>query len=251
MSRRYNIKWTDADVKELNRVVRNFNAKVKRLAKQNPRQKSLLPDTVSAKDLKELINTRQDLNRELKALQRFSKRGSEEIVTIDNTDYNIRLTKWQRTEMNRRVGVINRRRRERLELINNLDAKSGGKSLGYKVSDIGMGKQSEVALSPMRAFTPGMRQSWIKDKWNAIMKESQLDYFRNADETLRQNIIKSIQDHFNAYDIDDLIKSIQGMSSEKLLKIYEEEGGNFEFFYPDKEKEKAYLDHLKATYINK
>ena len=65
--------------------------------------------------LKDLINTRQDLNREINALRRFSKRGNEEIVIIPNTDYNVKTTKWQRTEMNRRVGYINRRRQKRLE----------------------------------------------------------------------------------------------------------------------------------------
>lgn len=249
MSKRYKIKWTNNDTKELNRVVRNFNAKINRLTKQNPQIKNLLPEKIAVRDLKELINTRQDLNRELKALRRFSKRGSEEIVSIKNTDYNIRMTKWQRSEMSRRVAVINRRRKKRLDAINNLEMTSGGKPLGYKVGEIGMGELSEVALKPMNAFTKGMRQSWVKDKWAAIMKESQLDYFSKSDEILRENIITAIQRNFNDLPIDDLVGKIKNMSIEKLLKIYQEEGNKFEDFYPGDESQKgAYLERLKETY---
>ena len=159
MPKYHSIKWRDSDTKELSRVVRNYNAKINRLIKKNPQIENVLPEKVTVAQLKELINTRQDLKRELNALKRFSKRGAEEIVIVPNTDYNLKITKWQKTEMNRRVGIINRRRKKRLEDLSNMEMKSRGESLGYKKSDIGMGKATEVSLTPMNAFTRRMNQA--------------------------------------------------------------------------------------------
>ena len=94
MAKQHPIKWKQTDDKELAKVVRNFNNKISRITKKNPDLKNALPDKISVRQLKELINTRQDLKRELNALRRFSKRGAEEIITYG--DYNIKVTKWQK-----------------------------------------------------------------------------------------------------------------------------------------------------------
>ena len=96
MSRKYNIRWSEADDKELKRVVKNFNAKLGRLAKKDPENKDALPERISAAQLKEMIQTRQDLNRELNSLRRFSQKGAEEIIDVPGNYYNLRLTKWQK-----------------------------------------------------------------------------------------------------------------------------------------------------------
>lgn len=64
--------------REINRIVKNFNQKIVRLEKQ---ERELLPDTVSIKELKKSVTSRNELKRKLKELQRFSKRGAEEIIT--------------------------------------------------------------------------------------------------------------------------------------------------------------------------
>ena len=99
MSRKYNIRWTDSDNEELKRAVRNFNAKVDRVAKKHPELASNLPEKVRVKELKELIDTRADLKRELNSLRRFSKKGAEQIIVVTESNYNLKVTKWQLSEM--------------------------------------------------------------------------------------------------------------------------------------------------------
>lgn len=249
MSRRHNIRWNNSDVAELNRVVKNFNAKLNRLAKKNPQTKNVLPDKISAAQLKELINTRQDLKRELNALKRFSKRGAEEIIEVPENDYNLKITKWQKTEMNRRIAIINRRRKDRLERLANIEATSRGESLGYKRSDIGMGKATEISLSPMNAFTRRMNQRDLKMKWKGIMVESQSDYFTEKDYRLRDNYIKALTENFNINDVQDIIDEIMEMDINDFLHTFEQEGGNLESAYPpNTEQYLAYLSGLKATW---
>lgn len=249
MSKYHKINWRESDRAELNRVVKNFNAKINRLAKKNPEIANVLPEKIVVSELKELINTRQDLKRELNSLRRFSKRGSEEIVVVENNDYNLQTTKWQRTEMNRRVGIINRRRKSRLEELTNLEMTSRGESLGYVRGAIGMGKATEVSLSPMNAFTRRMSQRDLKMKWKAILRESQTDYFTQKDFRLRNNYIKALEQNFNVNDIQDIINTINQMDIKDFLQRFEEEGGTLELAYPpNREQYEGYVNALRSTW---
>lgn len=243
MSKYHKIRWRESDEQELKRVVRNFNAKIRRLEKKNPQMKEYLPkywddkeekftDHLSVNQLKSLIGTRQDLKRELNALKRFSKRGAEEIVIVPNTDYNLKTTKWQKTEMNRRIAGINRRRKNRFEEIENIPMMSRGKELGYTQGQIGMGRVEEVSLKPMNAFTQKMSQTGLKWKWRSIMSESKSDYFLESDFRLRDNYIKGLKTNYDYENIKDIIEEIEGMDIGDFLKKFYAEGASFEIPSP-------------------
>ena len=84
------IRFTEKTNREINRVVRNFNAKIRRLEKISDDLE--LPDKTSIKELKQ-IKTRKELNRTLKRLKRYSKRGIEETITtkggVTTSKYNL------------------------------------------------------------------------------------------------------------------------------------------------------------------
>lgn len=251
MSKYHSIRWKPSDEKELARVVRNFNAKVNRLAKKNPQLKNALPEKTSVGQLKELITTRQDLKRELNALKRFSKRGAETIVIVDDTDYNIKTTKWQRTEMNRRIAIINRKRKRRLEELQDLEMTSRGEPLGYTKGQYGMGRAKEVSLRPMNAFTRRMTQTDLRWKWKAILTESQSDYFNKKDYQVRENYIKGLEENYNPNDVKDIIKAIKEMDIQDFLVKFESEGGTMEFASgpPSSEGYGGYVGALKSTWL--
>ena len=87
---------------EINRTIKNFNQKIARLEKQ---EKELLPSKITKKDLKTSVYTRSELQRKLKELQRFSKRGAEDIIT---TSGGIRLTKYELNEIKRENARVKR-----------------------------------------------------------------------------------------------------------------------------------------------
>lgn len=249
MSKQHKIRWKQSDNDELARAVRNFNAKIKRISNKNPMIKNALPEKVTVKQLKELIGTRQDLKRELNALRRFSKRGAEEIVSVPDNDYNLKITKWQRTEMNRRIGIINRKRKSRLEQLENMKMKSRGEDLGYTRGQLGMGRATEISLKPMNAFTRRMSQSDLKWKWKSILNESQSDYFNKKDFQLRENYIKALSQNYNTNDIQSVIDEINKMDIKDFLQKFDEEGGTLEFAYPpNKEQYEGYVNALKVTW---
>lgn len=256
MSKYHKIRWTEQDTKEISRVVKNFNAKVSRLAKSNPEIANILPEKVSTRQLKELINTRQDLNRELNALKRFSKKGSEKIVVVPNTEYELKITKWMQTEMNRRVGIINRRRKQRLDELVNTEMTSRGQKLGYTRGQLGMGKATEVALQPMNAFYRTMGNRDLKKRWQSILHQSQSDYFTKKDYQVRDNYIKGLIENYDYENIKDIIQAIEKMDIKDFLKTFEEEGGTFEFASPNgaldlKQAEyEGYESALRATWLS-
>lgn len=87
---------------EINRTIKNFNQKIARLEKQ---EKELLPSKITKKELKSSVYTRSELQRKLKELQRFSKRGAEDIIT---TRGGIRLTNYELNEIKRENARVKR-----------------------------------------------------------------------------------------------------------------------------------------------
>ena len=90
MAIRYDTKLS----REHAKTVRNFNAKVRRLERL---ERELIPSRVSVAQLKEEFTDRKDLQRRLRELQSFSKRGAEDIITtsggVRTTRYEFKLTK--------------------------------------------------------------------------------------------------------------------------------------------------------------
>lgn len=252
MSKQYNIRWSENDLKELKRSVKNFNAKVKRLETKYKNSDVILPEKLSVKELKEIVTTRRDLQRELKSLQSFTQRGSEEIVDIPNTNNNIQMTKWQREEMSKRAKLINDKRYYRRQKLESQSLSNQGKPLGYTRGDIGMGKIDANQLKPTKAFTKSMDKYSTAEKMKHLMRESQSDYWHKRDILMRENFIKALEENFNPEDIKDVVSKIREMPinqfKEKLLSDPED----FNTAYPpDEEQYQGYLNQLKSTWIPK
>lgn len=263
MSKQYNIKWREQDEKELRRVARNFNDKLRRLVKENPENKNILPQFYNEKTdqfesritigtLKSLIQTRADYNRELNMLRRFSRRGAETIVDAPNNTYGSRTTKWQKNETMRMVGIVNRKRQERLDKLNMVEMMNSQGKLGYTVGEMfGMGLASKNKLKPTKGFLASQSQADIKQKFRALMTESATKYHMNRDEILKDNYIRTLAENYKATDIADVVAKIKGMDSDAFVLKFEAKGDAFEFAYPpDSEQYQNYLEELKAYWLN-
>lgn len=259
MAKYYKIRWTDEDTEELSKAVKNFNAKISRIAKRKPSIKNFLPDKVSVKKLKNLINTRNDLKREINALKRFSRKGAETIIKAPNTSTNAYVTKWQKEELIRRVAIVNRKRRERKEYLYQLPAKSRGEDLGYTLGQalefVGMGKVQEVELLPIKAFTMSMTPTEIRKKHLSTIIQTQSDYFTKKDYQLRENYLKGILTHYNEEDVADVIEKIKSIDIKEFLDTFYEEGADTDIASPDFEEilkrfeYEGYVESLKSTWL--
>lgn len=98
------IRWTKDDKQNLRKAVNNFNSKIRRLERLG---RENLPPKVSYKELAGVgklqedffsgeIYSRRELNNTIRSLQRFSRRGAEDLVTLPSGEV---ITKWQKREL--------------------------------------------------------------------------------------------------------------------------------------------------------
>ena len=257
-----NIKWRIRDEEELRRVARNFNDKLRRINKRSPELKNVLPQfynekseqfesRITVESLKGLIETRQDFNRYVNMLKRFSKRGAETIVDAPGNEYGTKTTRWQLQETARLASIVNRRRQERLDRLNLVEMMNSSGKLGYTVGEMfGMGLASKNRLAPTKAFTPSQSQTDLKYKMRGLLSESASNYHHNRDVILKNNFIRTLEQNYKPSDISDVVSAIRSMNDDLFVLKFEAKGDAFEFAYPpDKEQYEAYLSELKAYWL--
>lgn len=96
MTIRYNQKLNTS----INSIVRNYNAKIRRL--ERAAEEYILPEETSVKELKATAKTRRELDLMLKDLQRFSKRGMEQTVRFAS---GIEMSKYQEYKLKRNLKI--------------------------------------------------------------------------------------------------------------------------------------------------
>lgn len=80
---------------EISRVIRNYNAKIRRLEKLNI-PNLILPTKITKKELIKTSSSTKEIRRRLKSLSRFSKKGAESPVTLPSGE---NVTKYQIKEL--------------------------------------------------------------------------------------------------------------------------------------------------------
>ena len=251
MSKQYNIRWSENDNKELQRAVKNFNAKVKRLEQKYKGTDVIIPEKVTMKQMRDLVNTRRDLKREIKSLQKFTERGSEVVVDIPNTDHNIQLTKWQFEDLKKRASIINRKRTLRRKALEDQELEQDGDSLEYTRGDIGMGKTQSISLLPTHPVTKSTRKHEVNKRMEHYRRESQSDYWHKRDLLMRENYIQGIKENFNNNDVKDIIEAIENMDIEEFKEKLFKNPEDFNTAYPpDDEQYIGYILQLKSMWIS-
>lgn len=94
MAKQYNIKWNRSDIGKLSSAVRQFNKTIKKL--ESAESDLVLPDVVDYKEIKSGITTRQELNRMIGSLRRFTNPSKQKAVKLDS---GIEITAWEYTEL--------------------------------------------------------------------------------------------------------------------------------------------------------
>ena len=256
-ARTYNIKWNDSDEAEIKRVVKNYNAKINRLAKKNPEIKDILPVKRDWKEVKNLVATRNDLKKELNMLERFSKNRNsadvfiiledgrtvkEEVYKKNPENYNVlkhkrenptKILRWEKNEINRAVPIINKKRAEMKKQIENIEVIYKGQGMNYKVGDVGMGNNLLNALEPLTGIYGGMERKDIKGKIETVRLHSKSDFYDTRNLRLKNNYIQGLKDHYSMNDVEDVINRINELDDDAFLKIfYSEKNASMEIASP-------------------
>lgn len=182
------IRWKKGDYIRLGRAISKFNKTINEIEVD---EKNVLPELRNYKELKSSINSRKELNRVIKALNRATSENLTETRTYASGE---ELTKWEYNEVNRAM-----RRAMR-----NLESERAGILAGRE--SIGMG---EERLSEIKAIERSFENlenrigrdfERIKER---IFSLGRSDYKLTRDKQFKENFYKALEgiSNFQNYDV--------------------------------------------------
>lgn len=204
--------------REIERTIRNFNAKVKRLEKKSH---EALPAYESVTNLKSDYTSRYELKRKLKELQRFSKRGAEEIV---RTKGGAVTTRWYLSEIKREQRTMLKRKQKELEKLQSSTKKMFGKpSYAMGSEEISNVKAS---INLLKKDVTSLKPSKFKQISGQILNLAVKDLSK------RWNLYNNIGDIFmhvtemagcESYKVDKVFNTLSKLSFNEWNNMYEKE----------------------------
>ena len=150
------------------------------------------------------------------------------------------------------VGIVNRKRQERLDRLNAVEMINSQGKLGYTLGEMfGMGLASKNKLKPTQGYTPSQSQNDMKWKFRALQRESSSKYYLDRDMMLKENYIRTLKENYRSEDISEVIRKIREMNPDEFVLKFEAKGDAFEMAYPpDEEQYNAYKEELNSFWLN-
>ena len=224
MSKQPNIRWRNNDVAEIERLVRNYNAKLYRIQKKDPSAVDYLPSKLNKKEVMKSIETRQDFKRVSASIKRFSQRGAEKPFTSDR---GLKTTQWAVDEFKRNQKEENKRRAAQRKKLGEMEVKQGGKPTGAKRKEMGRIKENAVKESTKdpkhmsaKEFEKASRmmENKMRESYNAEQRrQMQINYIRGL---MREG-----------YD-EELTNYLLTVPTDKFMEVIDtDESASFDFIY--------------------
>ena len=149
--------------KELKRVISNFNSKVKRL--ESVDREIDIPEKESIKAIKDRVNSKWDLNREIDRLERFTKRNAEELI---QNKAGVVMSRWEYENIQREQKRLSARLLREIERYGNIKPKEFGKEQSVTYAQMG-----DEKLSNLKARQKAISSKSISKLNRAQMKDLQ------------------------------------------------------------------------------
>lgn len=225
-----NMHWRDSDREKLERLTRNFNAKINRVTKNKPDIADLQPEKITASDLRQMmekIETRGEYRRLVKDLESYTDRGMENTVKKGRGS---ERTKWANERFKRKQDAVNRMKAKELEDLRSKPMKSRGKELGYTIGEARMGTEKENALRPSHRKPEKMRRQEFESAMRAIDAKLDKDIREQKKELYRENYLKGmiaegypefLQEHIKSIPIDKFIEITETDTEGTIKFVYD------------------------------
>ena len=207
---------------EINRTIKNFNQKIARLEKQD---RELLPSKITKKDLKSGVYTRTELRRKLKELQRFSKRGAEDIIA---TSGGVRLTVYDYQNIKRENTRIKRNITREINRLRVNKPKIFGKIQSSTFSE--MGDSDYLNLVARRKALEKDINKLSRDELERfrklVEKTGKSQQYMNS--IFKENYFEMLTDlaYYYGYDnkkLNEMKKKIMKLKANDFLRLFKED----------------------------
>lgn len=225
-----NIRWLNRDAVKLANYVRKFNGAITRMEKAMPELKDsgIIPLRMSVDDIKSGVNTRSDLNRIYKSIDRFFKKGARDIVKDSG---GAKTLKWSYNERRIAVRRADRERKKAREKFN----VSGQKAAAVKLNSINLEK-FEKEMAQRQLAGEDVSQTW--DNFLYALNRESKGYFEDNFMKIRPSYYKTIRQEIGGKEAEILIEELEkrGVTGVDILNaIAQNDSFDFDFIYGPEE----------------
>lgn len=176
---------------EINRQIKRYNAKTKRITKDYPELKGLYNETLKLSDMKKVVRTQKDLNKLTKSIDKLFKKENIKPIEISP---NVFINKWAIEDYNTNVKAVNKLKAKELDIM----LKTPFKNTPFSYVQMGGAMGNE--LRPIQKIPEEYKN--IKDftKMQASVRfRSFSSYSTYRSELYKENFIKSLYQVGNEY----------------------------------------------------
>lgn len=220
------IKWRRSDEDLLRRTVKNFNAKISRVAKAHPELAKYQPEKANFKELRNQLQQlpRSEFKKEIARMQRYSVKGAEKIREADTggfvTNYSFREITIYRQTINREKA---KRRKEKQ--FTGEKAMEGNKFISEREAD----------LLPERAPKQRTEAGWRKLEMR-LYRQQRADYREARQEQYRENILTAVSRVYGGGSV--VLWALSKLTAQQLIDFYYESPYlSFDYIYSEQERQ--------------
>lgn len=228
MPGRNGIRWKVGEKAELERVLRNFNARRRYAIKKNPDLVNYVP-TMPVKSTVNAIKTRKDLTNLKREIELSKKKGAFEITKVGD----VKVTKFELSMQKRRLRQLNAKRA------------AARRKAGVSTVKGTMGTIAQNNLNKKKLAKPKSRQEW--ERFKTSMEKMLSDtYDEEKSKQYRANYYAAFLENYGLSEAIELMEILEKLSHQEIAQaIHENPKLNIEFLYDDREEwDLAYRDEI-------
>lgn len=208
---------------EINRAVRNFNAKISRLKKLD-NENIIIPEKIKVSDFKQGYDSRRDLRRQLNYLKMFSKRGVEEKIV---TSGGYETSRYQVAVVKRESARVKRNLTRQI----NLYMKITPSVFGVK-QDVTKAQMEDTKLTNLKSKREALNKNLLdlnKEQYNRYLEllnnQSQSSY---KDRIFKENYIEMLLStgYMSGYDVEkinEMASQLMALDVNDFIRLFDTE----------------------------
>lgn len=224
------IRWTSKDKQNLQKKVRNYNAKIKRLEKKGIKEE-YIPDKLNYKELQKSISSRQELQTHLDIIKTVTVRGSENIVSNNK---GLKVPAYLKNMMKLKVQSINRERKKSRNYYEKLDVTDRGKKIGIERE-----KFPELNVNKIRNKKFNF-EKMTTQSFSSFLNSTKFQFDMETEERKREyvaNYMKAMYNNLSAEQFKKLSGVINQIDNNTIVeKYYTDLNLDIDFYYDETEQ---------------
>lgn len=249
MAKRYNLRLQQ----ELEKAVRNFNAKIRRLEKQE--RDLILPEKLNYFEVSRQARTKRELEQKIEEIKRFSERGVEETIT---TKAGVDISKYELQNLRRESKRIKQRLTREIHKLEKITPTSLGVKQDFTLKTIPSErlinlKRRRESLEKDIDILSGEEFTYYLQKINSNKRRSRyrdLLYQENYSEKILLNL--GYQIGYDKNKLDEIKKKLSTLSTNDFLRLMDTEKlvEDIQYYYNEVEEKISRQKNISMNSIN-